>query len=397
MELLAWGIALLAAAAVLPLLDYQTRDADSVLYAEIAARLSREPLALWIAPEWPPHWYMEGPYREHPVGIFLLPALLARLGYPAGQAAYLVNALYQALTLLLLPRLAATLVAATEARALAWLVQLLPIAFTYRIRANQEPLVLLCLVAALLGTERSRTRPRWVLLTVAALVTWVLAKGALALLGPAACALWLLARRVRPSSPAWWGLGLGVLAVVLVAFGYELSYERVTGEPFLSAYLGRQLGVAAVPASPDWLTQKLRNFVFYLGRIVWFAFPWSLAVIAAAWSGRHVLARAFRADLPADAPAEGARTGLVFTLALTALYLGLFSLSDRRADRYIFPVYYAVGACGAVAALRSLPRFRRVAERAHAWQPLVPVGVWALTFALHLAAGRLLHLPTIKL
>ena len=62
-EFLAWGMALLAAAAVLPLLDYQTRDADSLLYAEIAAQLSSEPLARWIAPEWPPLWYVEGPYR----------------------------------------------------------------------------------------------------------------------------------------------------------------------------------------------------------------------------------------------------------------------------------------------------------------------------------------------
>ena len=29
--------------------------------------------------------------------------------------------------------------------------------------------------------------------------------------------------------------------------------------------------------------------------------------------------------------------------------------------------------------------------------PLAPVAVWAVTFALHLAGGRLLHLPRIKL
>lgn len=395
--MLAWGLVLLAAAFALPLLDYRTRDADSVLYAEIAARLSSEPLSRWIAPDWPPHWYMEGPYREHPVGIFLLPALLGRLGYAPGQAAYLANAVYQVLTLLLLPRLAAALVGVTEARALAWLVQLLPIAFTYRIRANQEPLVLLCLVAALLGAERSRDRPRWALLTAAALVAWMLAKGVLAVLGPAACALWLLARRVRPPSPAWRGLGLGVLAMVLVALGYEVAYEWARGESFLSDYLGRQLGVAAIPASADWLVQKGRNFFFYLGRVLWFAFPWSLVTVAAAWSARRALARAFRPGRAAEAPTEGALSGLLFTLALTAVYVGLFSLSDRRADRYIFPVYYAVGACGAVAALRSRPRWRRLAERAEALHPLLPAGVWALTFALHVAAGRLLHLPTIKL
>jgi hypothetical protein len=74
--------------------------------------------------------------------------------------------------------------------------------------------------------------------------------------------------------------------------------------------------------------------------------------------------------------------------------LGLFSLSDRRADRYILPVYYAVGSAGAVAALRTWPRFRRVAERLD--RPWVPAGVWCLGFLAHLVGGRL-GLPTVKI
>jgi hypothetical protein len=73
--------------------------------------------------------------------------------------------------------------------------------------------------------------------------------------------------------------------------------------------------------------------------------------------------------------------------------VGLFSLSDRRADRYIFAAYYAVGAAGGVAALRLLPSLRRLAEKLdRAW---VPAAVWAAAFAAHLLAGRL-GLPTVK-
>ena len=78
---------------------------------------------------------------------------------------------------------------------------------------------------------------------------------------------------------------------------------------------------------------------------------------------------------------------------MVALYVGLFSLSDRRADRYIFPAYYAVGAAGGVAALRLVPPLRRLAARLD--QPWVPAAVWALAFAAHLFAGRL-GLPTLK-
>ena len=61
----------------------------------------------WIAPEWPAGAYSQERYfREHPAGLFFPAALLARLGYPASQAAFAVNLLYQALTLVLLARLA---------------------------------------------------------------------------------------------------------------------------------------------------------------------------------------------------------------------------------------------------------------------------------------------------
>jgi 4-amino-4-deoxy-L-arabinose transferase-like glycosyltransferase len=387
---LAWGLALVLAGLVLARLDYRTRDPDSVLYAQIAARLSREPAARWIAPDWPPRWYMSGPYREHPVGIFVLPALLARLGYPAEQAAYLVNAAYQVLTVLLIPRLAAAFVVPREARPLGWLLQVLPIAFTYRIRANQEPALLVCLVAALLGAERCTTRPRWGALMVAALVALALVKGVLALPAFLVCAVWLLVRGEPEGgrrSRGWWWLAAAGIAVLATAAGYEALYRQATGASFFSEYLGRQLGAAAVAQSEGVLAQKAYNVVWYLGRLLWFPFPWSLAALAAAWS-----ATTRRGSPPGD---PRALRGALLAGLVVVVYLALFSLSDRRADRYIFPAYYAIGACGAVAALRSWPRLGRAVTRADRWHPYLPVAVWAVTVALHLLAGRL-HIPTIK-
>jgi hypothetical protein len=57
-------------------------------------------------------------------------------------------------------------------------------------------------------------------------------------------------------------------------------------------------------------------------------------------------------------------------------------------------VYYAVGAAGAVAALRTLPRFRRFAARLD--RPWVPAAVWFLFFILHAFAGRV-GVPTVKI
>lgn len=398
--LLAWLAALLGAGAVLAALDYRTRDPDSVLHTKIVEQISPRPLPEWIAPVWPPRWYMQGLYREHPVGIAVLPALLARTGYPAEQAAYVVNALYQVLALLLIQRLALTFADGLEARTLGWTLQLLPIAFTYRIRANHEAAILLCLLAALYGTERSRAQPLWAALTAVALVAMALVKGIFVLFGPIACAAWLLVRGrgERTQAGSWPLLAIATAAVPAVAAVYEALYRAAVGEPFLAVYLSRQLGVASEAHSDVFLLQKAYNLVWYLARVLWFAFPWSLALLGAAWARAPALAALVRAPeggRPEEGPAR-ADQGLAVVLLLSAVYLGVFTLSDRKADRYLFPVYWAVGACGTVGALRRWPALRRAAARVDRLGPLAPVAVWTLTFALHIAGGKL-HLPRIKI
>jgi 4-amino-4-deoxy-L-arabinose transferase-like glycosyltransferase len=388
---LAWVLALLAAWVALAAVGYRARDPDSRLYAEISARMAGAPPAGWIAPEFPPGWYMSGLYREHPVGLFVPAAALAALGYPAEQAAYAMNAVYQVLGIVLLVRLAETLAPGLEARALGWLIQLLPIAFTFRIRANQEAAVLLCLLAALYGTERARERRGFGVLLALGLVGLLAVKGVLAVFGPALCVLWLASRRFAGAQrggdrAAWVAVAAGLAAMAAAAAAYELLYRQATGEPFWSFYLARQLGVAAATHDASGpIPGFLYNLVWYLARVLWFAFPWSLALAFAPW--RATRGSSERTD-------AAARAGALFTLAVVGLYLLLFSLSDRRADRYIFPVYYAVGAAGGVAALRLVPALRQLAARLD--RPWLPAAVWAATFAAHLFAGRL-GLPTVKL
>jgi hypothetical protein len=383
-EALAWGLALAIVLVALPALDFASRDADSVLYAQLASRLSREPFDRWIVPEWPQRWYMAGLYREHPAGAFWPPALLARWGYPAGQAAYAVNAVYQVLSLVAVAALASSAVPSFEGRALTWMLQLLPIAFTFRVRANQEQAVLLFLVLAVLGTERARRNAAWGGLVALGLAGLFLVKGVIGLLGPAVCALWLLTRRDAEgaSGRAWGVLAASVAFVGVTIAAYELAYRGAAGQSFLSDYLTRQLGLAATPHSSALLGQKAYNLVWYLGRLLWFPFPFTAALIAAALSRKAE-------------PGPAARGALWFALATAGLYLVLFSLSDRRADRYIFPAYYALGAAGAVVALRRWPWVRRIAERVDR-HPVAPATLFVVLFVLHVVGGRL-GLPTVKL
>lgn len=389
-EILIWAVAVGLGAAVLAAIGYMARDPDSRLYAEMSARMAAQPPSTWIALEAPPGSYIHGLFREHPIGIHLLPAGLGRLGFPPLQAAYAANALYQAASLVLVARLAGCLVGGVEARALPVFLQLIPIAFTFRIRANHEPAVLMFVLMSLLGLERSRRQPAAALLVAAGLVGILLVKGVFVTVGLLACVLWLFTRRAGEGSSrtAAGGLVLAVGAVVAVAWGYELAYRAATGEGFWAWNVGRQLGVAAVERSSDYSSDKLRNVVFYLARLLWFAFPWSLVLLSAAWPRTRTGIAARRCE-------GSGRDGLVFVLGLTVVLVAGFSLSDRVADRYLFVAYPALAAAGAILALRSFPRLAALVGRLDVWHPFPAVALWLVTFALHILGGRL-GVPTIK-
>ncbi len=295
-EASAWIAALVVVAVILPLLSYGTRDADSRLYAEISARLSTRPLARWIAPEWPPGWYGTGYFLEHPVGMFLVPAALGAVGYPAPQAAYVVNALWQIGSLLLLAVLARRFATGPEARALLYLLQLIPIAFTYRVRANQEQLLLLLLLLALYAIDRVRTSWAWAPVVAGAFVGLVLVKGMVGLVALPVCVLWLLALGGEEARRRWvvrGGLALvGAVAAIGVAIAaYQVLYRETTGLSFLSVHLQRQMQPALAPQSDAIVAQKAYNLVWYAGRLVWFPFPWSLALLVAVAAGLRALLR----------------------------------------------------------------------------------------------------------
>ena len=352
---LAWGGVLVVAAILLIVVNVRAADSDSGLHIGFVERLNTLPLNQWIAPEWWGLWGFQGLYREHPVGILIPPLILAKLGFPASQAPFLANAIYQVLSLIVIQRIAATLVPVVEARALSWMLQLIPIAFTYRIRANHEQAVLLLFLVALWSIEKCRKDARWIGLLIFSTAAAVLVKGVFAAWLFIGCGAWLLMIRndgdarpidrfrdqLRLDRRAWIGLAISFAAVLGVIAGYEYLYRQATHESFLAVYISRQIGAAAVAKGPSYLVQKLSNLVFYGGRLLWFAFPGSLAVLATIWK------RNKHKPVP-----ERTRQAFVFSIVVSLLYVVLFSLSDRHADRYIFPAYYLLAAGGMIAAAK---------------------------------------------
>jgi hypothetical protein len=382
---LAWTGAVLVSVGLIALAHYTTRDPDSRLYAGIAARLSQQPLAQWIAPEWWGFWGLQGPYCEHPVGIFLAPAALARIGFPAEQAAYAANVIYQAASLILVVLIARVFVDPGEARALGWLLQLLPIAFVFRIRANHEYALLAGLLLAVYSTERARSRPAWALGMIAGFCAVLIVKGVFALLVPLTCVIWLVARAGQPGGtrstwPAWAAVGMMPVVGTLLAWGYETAYVHATGRSFLAVYQTRQVPTGALTSGPVWLRVP-NTAVWYLARVFWYAFPWSVFAGWLAWRGAKTGAiwpwvrrgRGALSDVASTAR-QGAWFAIVSGLAMT----GGLSLAHRKADRYLFPVYFMVGAVGALAAVREIAWLRRLADQLD--RPWVPAAIYLVLF-----------------
>jgi 4-amino-4-deoxy-L-arabinose transferase-like glycosyltransferase len=391
---LAWALAVVITAVLVGATHYESPDPDSSLHAGIAARVSELPLRQWIAPEWWGLWNSEGPYCEHPAGIFILPAALARLGFPPIQAAYAVNALYQAASFILVALIAASVAAPRDARALGWILQFILVAFVYRIRANHEFALLAGLLFAVYSTERARTRPAWTVGMIAGFCAVLLVKGVFAVVVPITCALWLLARadsagEVRARWRAWAAIACMPLAGALVAWGYETAYLAATGRSFLAVYQSRQLPATAVTEG-SLVGRAAYSAVWYAARVLWYPLPFSLFAGIVAWRGvRSGKLWPWWLMQPGVGPtASSLRQGAWFGLATTIVLLGAFSLAHRKADRYLFAVYFIVAAVGAIDAIHRFAWLRRVVERLD--RPFVPAAVHVGLVVLRLLSGDLL-------
>ena len=299
--------------------------------------------------------------------MFVVPALLGRAGYPPPQAAYAINSLYQVASFALVTLIAATLVP-RHAVALGCILQLLPIAFVFRVRANQEYAVLAALLLAVYATERACTRPAWIAGMLAGFCGVLLVKGVFAFMVPVACGLWVMSRapsnaRPRQDWAAWTGLALMPIAGAIVTPAYEAAYVNVTGRSFLEIYRSRQLPEDALGAG-SLLRRVAYTASWYVARIVWY--PVSVESDGHGRRGRLRAARAVvavsqtvQSSDDRSAGWQGAWFAVVTALVLTAT----FSIAHRKADRYIFPVYFLIGAAGAGVALRRSEGLSRLASK----------------------------------
>jgi hypothetical protein len=252
----------------------------------------------------------------------------------------------------------------------------MPIAFIFRVRANHEYGVMVCLLIALLGLELSRRR-RWAIWLVAMGFAWaLLIKGLFVFFVAMAAVLWLI---VNPTGGQNGRRGQVVSLIValsttlLIAKLYDLWYLRVTGVTFWRQYWHVQF--APYSTSDVGIVGVCKHAVFYISRFLWHAAPWTLL----SW-------RCFtRADC-AVRLSRYRRLG-VFVVLFAGSSMCLLSLSPRVAERYVFYATYLIGVVAAVASVQCWTALRRVVARTDGAMVGIAALVWLALVAVRVIAS----------
>ena len=386
-DLTIWGVCYLVVAALLVATGFASDDPDSALYAGLSAKLAAGPVSHWIVPEWWGFWDSQGLFREHPAGVFLVPTALGWLGVPAVQAAYVVGVGAGLACLLLIGWLISRVTTSAEGRAALVLLQLMPVAFLFRIRANHEYPMLLCLLLTLIGLDGVRRAWPWAAVVAASLTAALLIKGVFVAVIFLAAGLWLLLNPARRTGPLWRpivALAIAVMTMAAVAVAYDDAYLRIAGERFWIPYWHRQVGSVSVATPAEGASTLLYHVGFYLSRLLWHAAPWSLVLLAAAWTRRRK---------PTDASAlrsDGSRRGLTFAIVFATVAIAVLSPSSRFAERYLFSPVFAIAAAGVVVAYRSWPSVPAVLARLERAVPAFPAMLWLVLMLIRLVLGPFL-------
>lgn len=387
-EVLLWIAAFLVVSTLLAVGRFTSDDADSSLYAGLSARIAEEPVSRWIAPEWWGLWPrlgFTGLYRDHPIGGFILPAIVARLGVPGEQAAYVVGIGAGIAALWLIASMVGRILTREDARAVLILLQIMPVAFVFRIRANQEYAMLVCLLVACLAVDRARRHwSGWIVLAVATSFALMI-KGAFVIFTLAGALLWLLlnptmagGRRSNAVGAAIFSIG----AALLMAAGYDWLYRAVTGESFWLEYWNLQMSHVEVATPLEDALTLARHTGFYLLRLLWHPAPWSAGLLYAAWRVRRTARESWSA-IPA-----GPRRALTFTALYAIVCVLILSPSSRVAERYLFSAIYGIAAAGIIASCQVWPALRRTVRAVDVSVPAAPAMIWLALMLARLGAGH---------
>ena len=388
-----WLALWVVASAFLSTTDFRSSSNDSKFYSRLVGQLADKPVGQWVAPKWGENFYGQPPDKyihDHLSGNLIPGVLLAKAGVPSQHALNIVQMLFNIFSLILLVKIASFFVEKKVAVHLLWILQLIPIAFTYKIRANHEQGMILWMLVAIYGALLLVKTGRGLWLWALGVAGALLVKGAPVILLPVMGVLvaFFAAEKIegRPKK-ALWLASTAVFTIFIVGFVYEFFYRQATGTEFWGEYWRVQIEERSLKATSDkpLLLQKLSNFWYYLNRSIFYTAPWSLVALfifskRKHWQRLPSLREVFRLE-------TSQKQKLYVVLFLLAiLQIFAFSVSDRRGSRYIFPVFYLFGSGFSIYILYGVEGFKNLAEKVEEKLGAANFAaiLWFVTFNVHI-------------
>lgn len=339
-----WVISLAVVWTFLSQLPYTPKDGDGWLYTHIAEEVSSRGLGELIAIQ----WYGECKiydkaseycryFYEHPPGLFILPVLLTKIGIPKEKATLFADTLYQLILLLGIYLLASHFLPRKAAELAAFAVLLLPISFVYSMRATQETPLLMCLCLSIVVVLKTNLHPilrcgTLVLLAAfAALLKGIMVVPLVVIVCASVFFFTAKPSRFKSMSLVFFLMVVGAYLVLSI---FDKVRMAMTGNSFWLNYLDIQLWHRSLEPVTflEFIRRTLSHFVFYIGCIAWYSFPWSL-IFGYIIFKKSKNENALKLNRPT-------RVLLVVLAFGTILHLFAFSLFARYSMRYIFPAYH---------------------------------------------------------
>lgn len=377
--ILLWTLVFLIASVLLSNSNYQSTSNDSKYYSTLVTRYQDKTWPEVLTAKWGENYwgFEQNSYmRDQLPGQVAMGVALAKVGVPAQHSLHIIEMALLLGSFFMMIQIANIFVTAEESSFLIYSLMILSLSFSYNIRANHESGIFFFSTLALYSGLRLSSKWIFSLSAVFSCLALMWIKGPFFIFGFILTCLGFI---FSPAKKNFFRVLTTLLLSAVAVFGsgylYEKAFHHWTNEPFFSEFYRIQIQERALGiAKHSFFIQKYLNFQYYFIHYLGYAMPWTLLVLILIFKADKKRLKAF-----AFSPLS-----LIFAGAALA-YLGLFSMSERTAGRYVFPGYYFFSAWLMLLTFSQSDRFKRFHSklgelRAH----YLGAGLWFIAFAAHL-------------
>lgn len=313
-------------------LKYEGSSTDSTIYNKWVEQLAAKPFKEILNPEWRdinPYFSKDEPtpyVRDHYPGQFLIPTLVAKLGFPASHILYIFNIFYKLVYLYLLYLIISHFVPKKDASFILYSAFFSILSFNYLIRSDHEqPVLLFSLLSTLSGLKISENK-KWFWASFIACGGAFFVKGLATFYVPVFGFIAFLI--VSGFRRELFLLALSTLSIPLVIGLYEIYFRAITGLPFFEGYWKVQLSGRTLNQITG---SKLSNLGYYFSRGLIYSLPWS------------AMALILRLRKKINWERDNLSKLYLLIISLIAFVYLSFSLFNRTASRYVYVGNFLLG------------------------------------------------------